>query len=56
MYLQRGPSPLSIPPPASLSCPLPPRRRQVPQAAFDKAKQHKFFLGLDSEYGWLDAL
>jgi len=28
----------------------------VQPSAIAKAKQHKFFLGLDSEYGWLDAL
>ena len=29
---------------------------KVQPSAIEKAKQHAFFLGLDSEYGWLDAL
>ena len=29
---------------------------KVQPSAIEKAKQHKFFLGLDSEYGFLDAL
>ena len=41
---------------STLSARLSPMDKTDNMSAIAKAKQHKFWLGLDSEYGWLDAL